>query len=338
MDKVIITAALTGAITPKGYDVPETPEQIAKDAYECYKAGASIVHLHMRDDAGMGVMDPVKFYQTISILRENYPDCDVIVNCTSSGDNRVSDDSPYGNALRMLHHKMIPGIEMGTFDAGSFNWGIPGGIFSNSPTFLTTLGNLYQEVGIKPEFEVFDLGMIRAVGVYWKKGIVKAPLHFQLCLGVVGGMNAECADVEEMLAYIRRLQLHGELPMEITWSAFGVGKGHIPVMLSALANGGNIRVGMEDNVIYGKDEKGEKIFATNKMLVERAVRIAKAADKKIATTAEARRILGLKEFNREEQLRELRAIRLEDFEVAKKKLREELGGTYFEAKGMGEKK
>ena len=151
-------------------------------------------------------------------------------------------------------------------------------------------------------------------------------------------MNAECADVEEMLAYIRRLQLHGELPMEITWSAFGVGKGHIPVMLSALANGGNIRVGMEDNVIYGKDEKGEKIFATNKMLVERAVRIAKAADKKIATPAEARKILGLKEFNREEQLRELRAIRLEDFEVAKRKLREELGGTYFEAKGMGEKK
>ena len=151
-------------------------------------------------------------------------------------------------------------------------------------------------------------------------------------------MNAECADVEEMLAYIRRLQLHGELPMEITWSAFGVGKGHIPVMLSALANGGNIRVGMEDNVIYGKDEKGKKIFATNKMLVERVVRIAKAADKTIATPAEARKILGLKAFNREEQLRELRVIRLEDFEVAKKKLREELGGTYFEAKGMGEKK
>ncbi len=247
----------------------------------------------------------------------------------------VADDSPYGNALRMLHHKMVPGIEMGTFDAGSFNWGIPGGIFSNSPTFLTTLGNLYQERDIKPEFEVFDLGMIRAVGVYWKKGIVKAPLHFQLCLGVVGGMNAECADVEEMLAYIRRLQLYGELPMEITWSAFGVGKGHIPVMLSTLANGGNIRVGMEDNVIYGKDEKGEKIFATNKMLVERAVRIAKAADKKIATPAEARKILGLKEFNREEQLNELRAIKVEDFEAAKAGLREEFGGTYFEAKGMG---
>ena len=206
MAKTIITAALTGAITPHGYDVPETPEEIAKTAYECWKAGAAIVHLHMRDDNGAGVMDPVKFYETIKLIRKNYPDCDVIINCTSSGDNRVSDDSPYGNAVRMLHHANVPGIEMGTFDAGTFNWGIPGGIFSNSPTFLTTLGNLYQERNIKPEFEVFDMGMIRAVGVYWKKGIVKAPLHFQLCLGVVGGLAATPADVQDMLAYIQRLQ------------------------------------------------------------------------------------------------------------------------------------
>ena len=147
MAKTIITAALTGAITPHGYDVPETPEQIAKEAYACWKAGASVVHLHMRDDEGAGVMDPVKFYETIKRIRA-YEDCDVIINCTSSGDNRVSDDSPYGNAVRMLHHANVPGIEMGTFDAGSFNWGIPGGIFSNSQNFLTTLGGLYQEKGI----------------------------------------------------------------------------------------------------------------------------------------------------------------------------------------------
>ena len=80
MAKTIITAALTGAVTPHGYDIPETPEAIAACAYECWKAGASVVHLHMRDDNGAGVMDPVKFYQTISILRNQYPDCDVIVN------------------------------------------------------------------------------------------------------------------------------------------------------------------------------------------------------------------------------------------------------------------
>ena len=105
MAKTIITAALTGAVTPAGYDIPETPEQIAKCAYECWQAGASVVHLHMRDDNGAGVMDPVKFYETVKAIRA-YKDCDVIVNCTSSGDNRVSDDSPYGNAMRMLHHKI----------------------------------------------------------------------------------------------------------------------------------------------------------------------------------------------------------------------------------------
>ena len=335
MAKTIITAALTGAITPHGYDVPETPEAIAKDAYACWKAGAAIVHLHMRDEQGAGIMDPVKFYETIKKIRLDYPDCDVIVNCTSSGDNRVSDDSPYGNALRMLHHRKVPGIEMGTFDAGTFNWGIPGGIFANSPTFLTTLGGVYQERNIKPEFEVFDLGMIRAVGIYWKKGIVKAPLHFQLCLGVVGGMDARPVDVQEMLLYIQRLQAEGSLPAEVTWSAFGIGKGHIPVMLSALANGGHIRVGLEDNVVYGLDEKGEKILATNQMLVERAVRIAKAAGNEIATSKEAREMLSLAPLNPAALKEQLEALTVSQLEDAKKQTSAEFGTTYFAAKSMG---
>lgn len=335
MTKTIITAALTGAITPHGYDVPETPAEIAKTAYECWNAGAAVVHLHMRDDAGAGVMDPVKFYETIRLIRTEYPDCDVIINCTSSGDNRVSDDSPYGNAVRMLHHANVPGIEMGTFDAGTFNWGIPGGIFSNSPNFLTKLGNLYQERNIKPEFEVFDMGMIRAVGVYWKKGIVKAPLHFQLCLGVVGGLAAEPRDVQDMLVYIQRLQSEGNLPQEVTWSAFGIGKGHLPVMFSALANGGHIRVGMEDNVVYGRDEEGKKILATNLMLVERAARAVEAYGNEVATAAEAREMLGLAPLDRAKVVEELNAVTVEMLEQAKADAREQYGSTYFEAKAMG---
>ena len=289
--KTIITAAVTGAWPKKenNPNVPMTPSEIADDVYACWKAGAAIVHLHMRDDNGAGVMDPVKFYETIKLIRKNYPDCDVIINCTSSGDNRVSDDSPYGNAVRMLHHANVPGIEMGTFDAGTFNWGIPGGIFSNSPTFLTTLGNLYQEKNIKPEFEVFDMGMIRAVGVYWKKGIVKAPLHFQLCLGVVGGLAATPADVQDMLAYIQRLQAEGNLPKEVTVSGFGIGKGHLPVMFSALANGCHVRVGMEDNVMYAKGQLAE----SNVQFIERSVRVIKEYGKEVATPDEARQILGL---------------------------------------------
>ncbi|MCI1655469.1 MAG: 3-keto-5-aminohexanoate cleavage protein [Lachnospiraceae bacterium] len=335
MAKTILTAALTGAITPHGYDVPETPEEIADEAYACWKAGAAIVHLHMRDDQGAGVMDPVKFYQTIKLIRTKYPDCDVIINCTSSGDNRVSDDSPYGNAVRMLHHANVPGIEMGTFDAGSFNWGIPGGIFSNSPTFLTTLGNLYQERNIKPEFEVFDLGMIRAVGVYWKKGIVKAPLHFQLCLGVVGGMDAQPRDVQEMLSYIQRLQSEGNLPQEVTWSAFGIGRGHLPVMFSALANGGHVRIGMEDNVVYGKDKDGKKILATNLMLVERAAKAVKAFGNEVATSAEAREMLGLKPLDHAAVVKALEEVTVEQLEAAKAEAAEKYGTTYFAAKSMG---
>ena len=334
MAKTIITVALTGAITPRGYQVPETPEQIAEEAYACWKAGASVIHLHMRDDQGMGVMDPVKFYETIKLIRA-HQDCDVIINCTSSGDSRVSDDSPYGNAARMLHHGNVPGIEMGTFDAGTFNWGIPVGIFSNSPTFLATLGGLYQERGIKPEFEVFDLGMIRAVGVNWKKGIVKAPLHFQLCLGVVGGMDTAHREVQEMLAEIEHLQAVGNLPQEVTWSAFGIGKGHLPVMFSALANGGHIRVGMEDNVIYGKDKAGSKIMATNVMLVQRAVRAVEAFGNEPATSAEARELLGLKPLDHAAVVKALDKLTVERLEQAKKEATDKYGTTYFAAKGMG---
>ncbi len=334
MAKTIITAALTGAVTPHGYNVPETPEQIANEAYECWKAGASVVHLHMRDDNGAGVMDPVKFYETIKLIRA-HEDCDVIINCTSSGDNRVSDDSPYGNAVRMLHHGNVPGIEMGTFDAGSFNWGIPGGIFSNSPTFLTNLGNLYQERNIKPEFEVFDMGMIRAVSVYYKKGIVKAPLHFQLCLGVVGGMDATPRDVQEMLGEIEHLQATGALPKEVTISGFGVGRGHLPVMFAALANGCHIRVGMEDNVVYGKDKDGNKIMATNLMLVERAVRAVEAYGNEPATSAEAREMLGLAPLDHAAVCAALDAVTVEQLEAAKQAAADEYGTTYFDAKSMG---
>ena len=335
MAKTIITAAMTGAVTPAGYDIPEKPDEIAAQVYECWKLGASVCHLHMRDDDGNGVMDPVKFYQTIKAIR-SYKDCDIIVNCTSSGDNRVSDDSPYGNACRMIHHRIVPGIEMGTFDASSFNWGIPGGVFHNSPTMLTDLGTLYQEVGIKPEFEIFDFGALRAIGIYWKKGVVQAPLHFQFCLGVVGGMDATPKSLQILLSEMHDLQAAGQLPQEITWSAFGTGKGHLPVMFAAIANGGSVRVGMEDNVVYGIDKEGKKIRATNMMLVERAANAIRAFGNDVATPAEAREMLKLPPLDIDAVNAKLDAITLDYIEAEKDKLHE-LGTTYFAAKGMGGK-
>ncbi len=282
-NKVIITAALTGAVTPAGYHIPETPEEIAEDAYKCWKAGAAIVHLHMRDEQGLGTMDAERFRKTVELIRA-HKDCDVVINCTSSGDNRVSGGDAAGNAIRMKHMRTVDGIEMGSYDSGSFNW-MPGGVFMNTPQFLQELGDVYMERGIKPELEIFDTGMLGVSNYFVKKGHLPTPCHYQFCLGVLGGMPATV----ENLLYLKQ-----HIPEGSTWSAFGVGAAHLPIMYAALALGGNIRVGLEDNVVYGKDEDGNKIMATNVMLVERAVKAVETFGKKPATPAEAREILGIK--------------------------------------------
>ena len=115
MAKTIITAALTGAVTPAGYKIPETPQQIADEAYDAWKTGAAIVHLHMRADDGLGAMDKEKFRETIRLIR-SHKDCDVVINCTSSG---ASPQHPATDDERMAHHKELAGIEMGSYDAGS---------------------------------------------------------------------------------------------------------------------------------------------------------------------------------------------------------------------------
>lgn len=288
MAKTIITAALTGAVTPAGYNIPETPLEIAEDAYAVWKLGAAIVHLHMRDEQGMGVMDKEKFRETIRLIRE-HKDCDVIINCTSSGDSRVSGGDPAGNAKRMEHHKELNGIEMGSYDAGSFNW-MPNGVFMNTPQFLKDLGDLYMDRGIKPEIEIFDAGMMGVADYYVKQGHLPTKNHYQFCLGVLGAMPATV----ENLIYLKN-----RLPEGSTWSAFGVGPGHLPILFASIALGGHIRVGLEDNVIYGKDENGNKILATNQMLVERAVSAVKAYGNQPATASEAREILGIPSFDGE---------------------------------------
>ncbi|WP_371379440.1 3-keto-5-aminohexanoate cleavage protein [Sporomusa aerivorans] len=271
MDKVIITAALTGAVTPKDINphIPMTPEEIANDAYECWKVGAAVVHLHMRDEKGLGTMNTELFQETVALVKEK---CDVVINLTTSGDNRASDEE------RMAHIAAIR-PEMASFDAGSFNW-MPAGVFMNTPQFLEKLGKVMIENQVKPELEIFDSGMIHTTEYYLKKGVLLAPPHYQFVLGVLG---AAMATVEN-LVYLRNL-----LPKNATWSAFGIGKAHLPILYAAIALGGNVRVGLEDNVYYSKD-----LLATNVDLVARAGRLVKEAGKEVATPADARQILGLR--------------------------------------------
>lgn len=271
MEKVIISAALTGAVTPKDINphIPLTPQEIADDAYECWKAGAAVVHLHMRDDQGQGTMDKEKFKEAVALIKDK---CDVVINLTTSGDNRASDED------RMAHLiELKP--EMASFDAGTFNW-MPLGVFMNSPQFLEKLAKVMLENGIKPELEIFDSGMIHNTEYYLKKGLLASPPHYQFVLGVLGGAMATV----DNLVYLRNL-----IPQGATWSAFGVGKAHLPILYATISLGGHVRVGLEDNVYYAKDR-----LASNVDLVERAARLIKEANKEVATPDEARKILGLK--------------------------------------------
>lgn len=272
-NKVIITAALTGAMTPKDINpsIPLTPEEIAEDAYQCWQAGASVVHLHMRDDQGLGTMDKEKFKKTVDLIKAR-TDCDVVINCTTSGDNRA------GYEERMAHLSYVM-PEMASYDAGSFNW-MPSGIFDNSPEFLEKLGLKMKELGIKPEMEIFDSGFMNIVKYYVKKEVLLPPCHYQFVLGVLGGMEASVKNL---------VYLYEMLPAGATWSAFGLGRQHLPIMYATLALGGHIRVGLEDNVYYSHGK-----LATNVSLVERAARVIREFGKEPATPEEARQILNLK--------------------------------------------
>ncbi|MBU4335222.1 MAG: 3-keto-5-aminohexanoate cleavage protein, partial [Actinobacteria bacterium] len=156
---------------------------------------------------------------------------------------------------------------------------MPDGVFVNSPQFLDTMGRLMQELNIKPELEIFDSGFMSAAQYFVKTGALVAPLHYQFVLGVLGGMDATV----ENLDYLAR-----QLPAGSTWSAFGIGRHHLPIMFATLALGGHIRVGLEDNVFYSKG-----VLATNTSLVERAARVIREFGKEPATPDEARQILSL---------------------------------------------
>jgi len=272
-NKVIISAALTGAMTPKDVNpnIPLTPEEIAEDAYKCWQAGAAIVHLHMRDENGIGTMNKELFKKTIELIKAK-PDCDVVINCTTSGDNRASYED------RMAHLDYVK-PEIASYDAGSFNW-MPNGIFDNAPQFLEPLGLKMKELGIKPEIEVFDSGFVNIANYYVKKEVLRAPLHYQFVLGVLGGMEASVKN----LCYLKDM-----LPEGSTWSALGIGKHHLPIMYATLALGGHLRVGLEDNIYYGKGR-----LATNVALVERAARVIREFGKEVAAPDEAREILSMK--------------------------------------------
>ncbi len=273
MDKTIISVAVTGAWPTKedNPNIPLTPAEIADDVYDCYKAGAAIAHLHMRDDQGKGTMDAEKFRETVDRIREK-KDCDIILNFTTSGDLDATDET------RQAHLKSLQ-PEMASYDCGSMNWA-HNTLFINHPAFLEELAATMREHRVKPEIEIFDAGMVYNALYYLKKGVLQGPQHYQFVLGAAGGTAATV----ENLIHLKSL-----IPEGSTWSAFGIGRGHLPILYASIALGGHVRVGMEDNILYARN----RLADSNAQFVQRAVRLIKESNNTPATPDEARKILGL---------------------------------------------
>jgi len=275
MKKVIISAAITGSAGSKELSpyIPVTAEEIAKEAVDIAKAGASMVHIHVHDKNGNKTMETSYFKEAFEAVKEatEKAGVDIIINLTTSGGSTDT-------FLRTEHLRQLR-PEVCSYDAGTFNWGL-GKIFENSPAFLEECGKLTRELDIKPEIEVFDYGMLGNAVAYAKRGILKTPCHFQFVLGVLGAMEGTV----ENLQY-----LHSKLPEGCTWSVTGIGQAHIPMMLAGLALGcDGLRVGLEDNLYYSRGVK-----ATNVQLVERAAALARIAGREPATAEEAREMLGI---------------------------------------------
>lgn len=274
-NKLIVTAALLGNGTTKQMNpaVPYTPEEIARDAVACVKAGAAIVHIHVRDDEGRATMETQRFVDAYTAARAalNAEGLDAILNLSTGGTG--SDE------LRTAHIEAIR-PEMCSYNPGSINWGTF--VYLNPPSLMERLGRVCQETGTKPEIEIFDTAMFNNVVQCCKDGILKSPCHFQLIMGIPGGMHGTIKNVSFLL---------DRMPAGSTWSITGIGRAHMPMMLAGLAAGATgIRVGLEDGIWL---EKG--VPATNESFVKQAVSLCRMSGREVATAAEAREILGVKQ-------------------------------------------
>lgn len=269
MDKLIITAALTGAEVSRAQQpaLPITPEEIGIAAAECAQAGASIVHVHARQPDGTPTQDREVYRQ---IMAEVSKRCDVIVQISTGG------------AVGMTPQERLAPValqpEMATLSMGSVNFG--GEVFVNHPADIETFARTMQALGVKMELEIFDSGMLSTAQRWLDKGVLPSPAHFDLVLGVPGGMTG----TPQALMY-----LLSQLPASATWTVSGIGAAQLPLSTMAIVLGGHVRVGFEDNIHYRKGE----LAISNAQLVARVARIANELNRPVASPPEARKILGL---------------------------------------------
>jgi len=286
---VIITCAVTGAgdTTSRSDLVPITPRQVADAAIEAARAGAAVVHVHVRDpETGQGSRDPALFREAVDMIRDS--GVDMIINLTAGmgGDWVPSEDDPSlpgpGSDMigpeERLQHVVDCKPDICSLDCGTMNFA---GDFAyiNTAPFLRRMAEMVQELGVKPELEVFDLGQIRLARSLIDDGLIDAPPMFQLCLGIPWGAGA---DTETMTA------MKQALPTDAIWAGFGISRMQMPMVAQAVLLGGNVRVGLEDNIYLDRG-----VLATNGMLVERAVEIIERMGARVLGPDEARGKIGL---------------------------------------------
>ncbi len=290
-NEVIVTCAVTGAgdTLSKHPDVPVTPKQIADAAVEAAKAGATVAHIHARDpETGLGSRDLNLFKEIVDRVRQS--NTDVVLNLTAGmgGDWVPSDDNPsmpgpgtdmIGPKERLAHvEELMP--EICSLDCGTMNFGNGNEIYISPAGYLREMATMIKGWGVKPELEVFELGQIRFAKQMIKEGLIEEPAMFQICLGIPWGAEQTVDSMKVM---------KDELPADSSWASFGIGRMQMPMAAAAVAMGGNVRVGLEDNLYL---ERG--VLASNAQLVERVIQIIDRMGTKILTPQEARKKLKLK--------------------------------------------
>ena len=288
--EVIVSCAVTGAgdTVGKSPHIPVTPEEVANAAIEAAKAGAAIAHIHVRDpETGKGSRDPELFKEAVDRIRSS--DTDVVINLTSGmgGDWTPSEEDPsmpgpgtdmIGPLERLAHVKeLLP--EICSLDCGTLNFGDGNEIYIATPPYLRKMAELTKEWGVKPELEVFELGHLRFAKQMIAEGLIDEPPMFQICLGIPWGADHSV----DMLKVMK-----DELPGGVVWGGFGISRMQMPIAAAAIAMGGNVRVGLEDNIYL---ERG--VPATNAQLVEKEIGIIDRMGARAVTPAEARKKLGL---------------------------------------------
>ena len=271
MEPLIITCAPVGAeVTPEQTPyLPYTPAKLAETAEAVREAGGSIIHVHCRTDDGANTHDVARFRQAYDAIRST---SDLIVQFSTGGAIGMTPEE------RASVLQLRP--EMATLTCGSVNFGDD--IFENSFPIMRGILAKMHEYGVRPELEIFDKGHLANARRLAKEGLLTFPQHVDFVLGVPGGMEATVQNLADLV---------DDLPDGCTWSVAGIGRQQLPMALAAIAMGGHVRVGLEDNLYYSKGR-----LARNEELVARIARIAQEAGRPVATPDQARELLGLKKL------------------------------------------